>query len=50
MRGNQKGQAIVEFAIVFPLQILVTLLILQIAFLHVAGHVVNYAAFAAARA
>lgn len=47
---NQKGQAIVEFAVVFPFQILVTLLILQIAFLYAAGHVVNYAAFAAARA
>ncbi len=47
---DQKGQAMVEFAIVFPFQILVTLLILQIAFLYVAGHVVQYAAFAAARA
>lgn len=50
MKGNEKGQAIVEFAIVFPFQLLITLLILQITFLYVAGHVVNYAAFAAARA
>jgi hypothetical protein len=41
---------VVEFAVVFPFQILVTLLILQITFLYVAGHVVNYAAFAATRA
>lgn len=47
---DQKGQAMVEFAIVFPFQILVTLLILQTTFLYVAGHVVQYAAFAAARA
>ncbi len=50
MNGDQEGQAVVEFAVVFPFQILITLLILQIAFLYVAGHVVNYAAFAAARA
>ncbi len=50
MKGNQEGQAVVEFAVVFPFQILVTLLILQMTFLYVAGHVVNYAAFAAARA
>jgi hypothetical protein len=34
----------------FPLQILVTMIILQLAFLYVAGQVVHYAAFAAARA
>ena len=50
MKEDQEGQAVVEFAVVFPFQILVTLLILQISFLYVAGHVVNYAAFAAARA
>ena len=50
MSRNEKGQAVVEFALIFPLQILVTLLILQISFLYVAEQVVNYAAFAAARA
>jgi Flp pilus assembly protein TadG len=47
---DKKGQAMVEFAIVFPLQIFVTLIILQLVFLYVATHVVNFAAFAAARA
>jgi hypothetical protein len=46
----EKGQALVEFALMFPLQLLVTFIILQLAFLHVAGQVVHYAAFAAARA
>ena len=50
VKGNEKGQAVVEFAVVFPFQLLITLLILQVTFLYVAGHVVNYAAFAAARA
>ena len=50
MKGNEKGQAVVEFAVVFPFQLLITLLVLQITFLYVAGHVVDYAAFAAARA
>lgn len=49
-RGGQSGQAVVEFAIVFPLQILVTLLIVQITLIMVGKQVVNYAAFTAARA
>jgi hypothetical protein len=47
---EQKGQAVVEFSLVFPVQLLITLIILQLAFLYVASHVVHYAAFAAARA
>ena len=47
---KQDGQAVVEFAMIFPVQLLVTLIILQLAFLYVASQVVSYAAFAAARA
>ncbi len=47
---NQNGQAVVEFALIFPVQLLITLVILQVAFLYVASQVVHYAAFAAARA
>lgn len=50
IKRREKGQALVEFAIAFPLQLLATLLILQVSFLYVAGHTVSYAAFAAARA
>ena len=44
------GQALVEYAIVFPLQLLLTLIIIQLAHLFVAKQVVEYSAFCAARA
>lgn len=47
---NQKGQAVVEYAIVFPIQLLFTLAIIQLAHVFVAKHLVSYAAFAGARA
>jgi Flp pilus assembly protein TadG len=47
---DQSGQAIVEYAIIFPIQLLLTLCIIQLALLFVATHVVNYAAFCAAEA
>jgi len=44
------GQALAEFAVVFPVQLLVTLGIIQLALVLVARDVVNYAAHMAARA
>ena len=48
--GRTGGQVIVEYAIVFPVILLVTFLIIQLAQLFVAKQVVSYAAFCAARA
>ena len=52
LRGSsgQRGQAIVEFALVFPLQLLLTLGIMQLAFLMIGYSVTRYAARCAARA
>jgi len=47
---DQRGQAVVEYAIVFPVQLMVTLAIIQLAFIFVAKHVTSYAAFCGARA
>lgn len=47
---SSDGQALVEFAVVFPIQLLFTLGIIQLALVLVARNVVNYAAQAAARA
>jgi len=44
------GQAMVEFAIVFPVQLFLTLALLQLAHIFVGKLVVNHAAFTAARA
>jgi len=49
-RLSCRGQAIVEYAIVFPILLLVTLSIIQLSHILVAKQVVNYAAFVAARA
>ena len=49
-RRDEKGQVVVEYAIVFPIQLLVTLAIIQLAHIFVAKHVVGYAAFCGARA
>lgn len=49
--GNgENGAAMVEFALVFPVQLLVFLLGLQLCLIIVGKQVVNYAAFCAARA
>lgn len=45
-----RGQAMVEFAIAFPLQLFITFGIMQMALLSVAELVTNYAAFRACRA
>lgn len=49
-RRDEKGQVVVEYAIVFPVQLLITLAIIQLAHIFVAKHVVGYAAFCGARA
>ena len=48
--GGENGQALVEYAIVFPLQLMMTLAIIQLAQIFVAKQVVEYAAFCGARA
>jgi len=50
VRRSCAGQAIVEYAIVFPLQLMLTLAIIQLAHLFVAKHVIEYGAFCGARA
>ena len=47
---GEGGQAIAEFAIVFPLLLMLVLGIIQISLMFVAKSVVEYSAFAAARA
>ena len=47
---SERGQALVEYAIVFPLQLVMTLAIIQLAHIFVAKQVVEYAAFCGARA
>ncbi len=47
---NEKGQAVVEYAIMFPILLMAMLGIIQLSHLFVGRHVVEYAAFCAARA
>ena len=47
---GQRGQVLVETAIAFPIQMLITLAIMQFCLIAVGKQVVNYAAHAAARA
>lgn len=47
---DKKGQSMVEFAIVFPVMMLLTMGIMQLALIYTAKQVVHYAAFSAARA
>lgn len=47
---REDGQTLVEFAIAFPIQLFVTMGIIQLSMIFMAKQVVNYAAFAAARA
>ncbi|HUT36475.1 MAG TPA: TadE/TadG family type IV pilus assembly protein [Planctomycetota bacterium] len=47
---DEQGQVMVETAIAFPIQMLITLAIMQFCLIAVAKQVVNYAAHAAARA
>ena len=49
-RGGSPGQALVEFVVVFPCLMLLALTLIQAALLYEARHLVQYAAFAAARA
>ncbi|MCX5866454.1 MAG: pilus assembly protein [Proteobacteria bacterium] len=49
IRQDQAGQAMVEFAIAFPVLLLLVLAIIQLALLFNAKQVVTYAAFTAAR-
>ena len=47
---REEGQAMVEFAIAFPLQLLIMFAIMQLALVYVAKQVVSYASYSAARA
>lgn len=47
---RDRGAALVEFALAFPLQLLLTLGILQLGLLYIGHQVVGYSAFCAARA
>ena len=47
---RERGQAVVEYAIVFPVQLMLTLAIIQLAHIFVAKQVLEYAAFCGARA
>ncbi len=47
--GPERGQAIVEFAIAFPLQLMIMLFIMQLALIYVGKQVVTYSAYQAAR-
>lgn len=49
-RARESGQAVAEFALAFPLLLLIVLGVIQISLMFVARAVVEYAAFAAARA
>ena len=46
----RSGQVLVEYAIIFPIQLMLTLVIIQLAHVFVAKHVLEYAAFCGARA
>ena len=49
-RRAERGQAIVEYAIVFPIQLMLTLAVIQLAHLFIAKQVLQYGAFCGARA
>lgn len=49
-RRRDRGQAVVEYAIVFPIQLMLTFAIIQMAHLFVAKQVLEYGAYCAARA
>lgn len=49
LRSDEQGQSLLEFAISFPIVLLLVLAIMQFALMWNAKHVVNYAAFCAAR-
>ena len=50
LRRRARGQAVVEYAIAFPVLLLLTLAVVQLAHIFVAKHVVSLASFHAARA
>jgi len=47
---TRRAQALVEYAIVFPLQLMLTLVLIQLGHLFVAKQILDYAAFCGARA
>jgi hypothetical protein len=47
---RERGQALVEYALIFPIQLLITLAIIQLAHIFIARQVLEYGAFCAARA
>ena len=47
---KEQGQALVEFALVLPVQLLFTLAIMQFSLMYIAKQITEYAAFCAARA
>ena len=49
-RRSERAQALVEYALIFPLQLMMTLAIIQLAHSFVAKQVLDYAAFCGARA
>lgn len=49
LRDDDSGQALVEFALIFPLQLIFTFGLMQLMFLMISSLVVNYAAFRVAR-
>ena len=50
IRRCSRGQALVEYAIVFPVQLMLVLAIIQLAHIFVAKQVLEYSAFCGARA
>lgn len=50
LRLDQRGQAMTEFAVSFPIVLITTLILIQMALMFQAKNVVTYAAYAAARA
>ncbi|RME81346.1 MAG: pilus assembly protein [Planctomycetota bacterium] len=49
-KNSEKGQALVEFALVLPIQLLFILAIMQFSLMYIAKQMTEYAAFCAARA
>lgn len=49
LRDDDSGQALVEFALIFPLQLIFTFGLMQLMFLMISSLMVNYAAFRVAR-
>lgn len=48
-KNNNSGQALVEFAIAFPIQLIIVFTIIQLCYVYIGHMLVQYAAFSAAR-